>query len=188
MAKPGSTAIRLVVGCGGVNKKPWNHSGRIQNMQNTLDGIATWQFQTKMNKRSGFWQVDLTRAAPDLLPFEPLTALSSAGRPCPSRSRMPLQRKLYILRRRPFGQELISRRAEIEAHIQDFSLITNTRDGPILLLRDFFTVCQENHVRIKLQKCEFMREEMEYLGFDVWYAWWKPTASEVATPAIYADA
>ena len=37
----------------------------------------------------------------------------------------------------------------------------------MLLLQEFFTVCQENRLRIKLEKCEFMREEMEYLGFDV---------------------
>ena len=40
-------------------------------------------------------------------------------------------------------------------------------------------MCQENHVRIKLEKCEFMPEEMEYLGFDVGYGWWKPVASNM---------
>ena len=67
----------------------------------------------------------------------------------------------------------------MEAHIDDVSLGTNTKEDHVLLLREFFTVCQENHLRIKLEKCEFMKEEMEYLGFDVGYGWWKPAASKM---------
>ena len=37
VAKPGSTAMRLVVDHGEVNKKTQNHSGRIPNMENTLE-------------------------------------------------------------------------------------------------------------------------------------------------------
>ena len=84
---------------------------------------------------------------------------------------------LYILRRRPLLQELISRGAEMKAHIDDVSLGTNTKEDHVLLLREFLIVCQENHLRIKLEKCEFLKEEMEYLGFDVGYGWWKPAAS-----------
>ena len=32
---------------------------------------------------------------------------------------------------------------------------------------------------MELEKCEFMKEEMEYLGFDVGYGWWKPAASKM---------
>ena len=85
----------------------------------------------------------------------------------------------YILRRRPLVQELISRGAEMEAHIDDVSLGTNTQEDHVLLLREFFIVCQENHLRIKLEKSEFMKEEMEYWGFDVGYGWWKPAASKM---------
>ena len=67
----------------------------------------------------------------------------------------------------------------MKAHIDDMSLGTNTREDHVLLLREFFTACQENHLRIKLEKCEFMKEEMEYLGFDVGYGWWKPAASKM---------
>ena len=59
------------------------------------------------------------------------------------------------------------------------TLGTNTQEDHILLLQEFFTICQENHLRIKLEKCEFMCEEMEYLGFDVGYGWWKPAASKM---------
>ena len=86
---------------------------------------------------------------------------------------------LYILRRRPLVQELVSTGAEMEAHIDDMSLGTNTQEDHDLLLQEFFTVCQENLLRIKLSKCEFMREKMEYLGIDVGYGWWKPAASKM---------
>ena len=90
-----------------------------------------------------------------------------------------MNRILYIPRRKPLVQELISRDAEMEAHIDDVSLGTNTREDHVPVLREFFIVCQENHLRIKLEKCEFMKEEMEYLGFDVGYGWWKPAASKM---------
>ena len=85
----------------------------------------------------------------------------------------------YILRRRPLVQELISRGAEMGAHIHDVSLGTNTQEDHVLLLREFFIVCQENHLQIKLQKCEFIKQKMEYLGFHVGYGWWKPAASKM---------
>ena len=59
---------------------------------------------------------------------------------------------LYILRRRPLVQQLISWGAEMEAHIDDVSLGTNTEEDHVLLRREHFIVCQENHLRIKLKK------------------------------------
>ena len=38
-------------------------------MENTAERIAKCRLKTKMDKRSGFWQVDLTRAAQELLAF-----------------------------------------------------------------------------------------------------------------------
>ena len=69
VAKRGSIALRLVVDYGEVNKKTKNHSGSISNMENTLERIAKCRYKTKMDKRSGFGQVDLTAAAQELLSF-----------------------------------------------------------------------------------------------------------------------
>ena len=41
---------------------------------------------------------------------------------------------LYVLRRRPLVEELIFRGAEMEAHIDDMSLGTNTQEDDVLLL------------------------------------------------------
>ena len=34
------------------------------------------------------------------------------------------------------------------------------------------------HTRLKLEKCEFMQETMQYLWFDIRYGWWTPAASK----------
>ena len=69
VAKPGSTAMHFVADYGEANKRTQNHSGSIPNMEKTLERIAKCPFKTKMHKRSGFWQVDLTRAPQELLAF-----------------------------------------------------------------------------------------------------------------------
>ena len=168
VAKPGSTALRLVVDYGEVNKKPQNHSGSIPNMVKTLERIAKCRYKTKMDKRSGFWQVDLTAADQKLLAFitPKRRVLKWKVMPfgvanAPALLQEVMNKTLYILRRRPLVKELISRGAEMEAHIDDVSLGTNTQEDHVLLLREFFIVCQENHLRIKLEKCGFMKEEME---------------------------
>ena len=57
VAKPGSTALRLVVDYGEVNKKTQNHSGSIPNMENTLERIAKCRYKTKWTNAlvSGRW-------------------------------------------------------------------------------------------------------------------------------------
>ena len=178
--------MRLVVDYAEVSKKTQNNSGSIPNMENTLERIAKCQSDTKMDKGSGFWQVDVTRGAQEWLAFVTRKGRTLRCKVMPfgvvnaSALFQELMNKiLHILRRRPLVQEPVSRRAEMEAHIDDVSLATNTQEYHILLLQECFTVCQENHLRIKLEKCEFMLEEMEYLGFDVGYGWWKPAASKM---------
>ena len=67
----------------------------------------------------------------------------------------------------------------MQADIDDMSLGTNTQGDHILLLREFSTVCQEYLLCNKHERCEFMREEIECLGFDVGYGWCKPAASKM---------
>ena len=155
-------------------------------MENTLERIAKCRFKTKMDKRSGFWQVDLTRAAQKLLVF-----VTPKGRVfrwkvvpfgvaiAPALFQELMNKILYILRRRPLVQELVSCGAEMQAHVNDVSLGTNTQEDHILLLQELFTVCQENHLCITLEKFEFMRVEMEYLRFDVGYSCCKSATSNM---------
>ena len=68
---------------GELNKKTLNHSGSIPNMESTLEKIASCCYKTKMDKRSGFWQMDLTPNAQELLAFITPRGDCSSGRSCP---------------------------------------------------------------------------------------------------------
>ena len=185
VAKPGSTAKLLVVDYGVLNCKALNHSGSICNMASTLEKIASCRYKTKMDKRSGFWQVDLTPNAQELLAF-----ISPHGRVLkrkvmpfgvgntPSLFQELMNKILSILCRRPMVKELISRGAQMEAHIDDVCLGTKTQADRLILLGEFFAVCKENHTRLNLEKCEFIQQTMLYLGFHIGYEWWTLVASK----------
>ena len=68
VAKPRSTAKRLVVDYGELNKKTLKHSGSLANMRSTLEKIPSCRYKTRMDKHSGFWQMDLTPNA-QVMPF-----------------------------------------------------------------------------------------------------------------------
>ena len=104
VAKPGSTAKRLVVDYGRLNKKKLNHSGSIPNMDSTLEKIASCRYKTEMDKRSGVWR-PTTRS---YLPSSPLRGGCSSGRSCPLANAPALFQELMnkilsILRRRGGG-------------------------------------------------------------------------------------
>ena len=69
VAKPGSTAKRLVVDYKKVHQKIKLHSGSLPLMETTVETAARCRYKTKMDKRSGFWQIDLTKRAQDLTAF-----------------------------------------------------------------------------------------------------------------------
>ena len=151
VAKPGSTAKRLVVDYGELNKKTLNHSGSIPNLESTLEKIASCRYKTKMDKGSGLWQVDLTPNAQELLAFIGPQGRVFKWKVIPfglANARTLFQELmnqiLSILRRRPVVQELISRGFQMEAHIDDVCLGTNTQEDHLILLGEFFAVCREN--------------------------------------------
>ena len=134
-----------------------------------------------MDKRSCFWQIDLPERAQDLTAFIapdggvckwPVMPFGIANAPALSQELM--NQVIALSKRRPAVQELLQRGAVLEAHIDGVILGRNTIDDHHLLLREFYTVCQENHLRIKLEKCEFLNTETDYLGFHIGDGWWKP--------------
>ena len=183
--KPGLSALRLVVDDGELNKKTVNPSGLLPNMELTLRKIAYFRYKTKMDKRSGFWQVELTPNARELLAF-----ITPQGRVykwnampfgvinAPALFQQLMNKLLSILRRRPVVQELICWGTQMGAHTDDGRLGTNNQADHLFLLREWFDVCKQNNTRLKLEKFEFMQGTVQYLGFDSGSWWWTPAAAK----------
>ena len=81
---------------------------------------------------------------------------------------------------KPTVQALLKRRAVIEVYIDDVLFGTDDADDHLHLVQEFLRTCEECNTRMKLEKCEFMQEEIEYLGFQVGWRWWRPVKDNVA--------
>lgn len=67
----------------------------------------------------------------------------------------------------------------LASFFDDTGLGTQTLDDHFYLLERYFQICKENQVRIKLSKCEFLQERMEYLGYELGWGWWRPSQKKV---------
>ena len=64
--KPGSNEKRLVVHYGKLNELTKKHSGSLPSLEQALERAAHCRFKSKLDKRSGFWQMELTKGAQNL--------------------------------------------------------------------------------------------------------------------------
>ena len=90
-----------------------------------------------------------------------------------------MNKVLGILKRRAPVQEFIARGAEMEVHIDNFMLGTETAEDHMLLLRDFFSICEECSLRVKIEKCERLKRDLDYLGFQMGHGWWRPSSEKL---------
>ena len=61
----------------------------------------------------------------------------------------------------------------------DTAIGADCKENAPKLLDVWLETCERNNARVKLPKCEFLTEEMEYLGFVVGNNWWKPSPKKV---------
>ena len=188
MDRPGSTAKRMVVGYQKINPKLKQHSGTIPFMESTVERAAKVRFKSKMDARSGFWQVENTEAAKDILAF-----VTPRGRvfkwnvmpfgvhSAPAVFQELMNKILAELKIQPACKHSFAKgEAVAEVHIDDVLLGANTRAEHDMLVDEFLGLCNKYSIRIKWEKCEWAKEEFEFLGFSIGYGWWSPVPSKVA--------
>ena len=179
--KPGSNAKRLVVHYRKLNKLTEKHSGSLLNLEQALERAAHCCFKSKLDKRSAFWKVELTKRAQHLSAFTAPNGqvfkwkvmpfgLTNA----PATVEELMNQVVARMKLKPTVQALLKKGAVIEVYIDDVLCGTDDADDHLRLVEVFLRTCEECNIRVKLEKCEFMEEKIEYLGFQVGWRWWKP--------------
>ena len=117
-----------------------------------------------LDKRSGFWQVELTKRAQDLsafiapngqvfkwkvMPF----GLTNA----PATFQELMNQVVARMKLKRTVQALLKKGAVIEVYIDDALLGTNDADDHLCLVEEFLRTCEECNTRVKLEKYEFMQ-------------------------------
>ena len=87
---------------------------------------------------------------------------------------------LALTKPKPTVQALLKDGAIIEVYIDDVVLGTDDVDDQLRLVEDFLRTCDKCNTRVKLEKCAFMQQGIEYLGFQVVGRWWRPVKDKVA--------
>ena len=182
-----SKSRRMCVDYRKLNKRTMLHVGSLPNLEDNVEILSQFRFKCKLDMRSGFWQVSLTPQAQDfcafIIPsgrvFKPLVmpfGLSNA----PPIFQELMEKVIAEVKRRPPVKALVEpQRGHLNAFFDDTGIGANKVEDVLTILGNFLEVCKQHNLRVKLNKCEFLREEMEYLGFLVGYGWWKPSPKKV---------
>ena len=185
--KPGSNAKRLVVHFGKLNKLTKKHLGSPPSLEQALERAAYCRFKSKLDKRSGFWQVELTKCAQDLSAFiAPIgqvfnwKVMPFGLTNAPATFQEVMNQVVARMKLKPTVQALLKKGAVIEVYIDDVLLGTDDADDHLRLVEELLRTCEECNIRVKLEKCEFMQEEIEYSGFRVGWRCWRPVKKKIA--------
>ena len=77
------------------------------------------------------------------------------------------------------SQKFLIQNCFINAFFDDVGIGTHTPEEHMKVLETLFKVCQENQIRIKLSKCDFLKSELEYLGFHIAQGIFSPSQSKI---------
>ena len=183
--KKESKTRRMVIHFRKLNARSKQHAAYLPDMEQLVESLAKCRYKTKLDMRSGFWQVGLSQRAKDLCTFcvpsgrcfRPLCMMFGLqGAPGVFQELMEV---LSTKCKESDEVRRILKNGHLGSFFDDTGLGTQTLDEHFILLEHYFRICQENHIRIKLSKCQFMQENMEYLGFDVGWGQWKPSSKRV---------
>jgi transposase InsO family protein len=154
-------------------------------MEALVENLTRTRYKSKMDLRSGFWQVGLTARAKEY------TAFTTPSGRCYMWKVMPFglagapavfQEMMEILANKVRNKkelQPILKEGFVGAFFDDCGIGSKTEMEHLILLEEFLKVCEENSIRIKLAKCDFMVESLEYLGYNIGWGVWTPSKKRV---------
>ena len=168
-----------------LNSRTKSHAAYLPNMEILVESLAKCRYKSKLDMRSGFWQVGLTDRAKNLstfcIPsgrcFRPLCMMFGLqGAPGVFQELMEI---LSTQAKQDPQVRKIMQQGHLASFFDDTGIGSQTIDEHYILLEKYFEICRTNNVRIKLSKCEFLKENIDYLGFSMGWGTWKPSETRM---------
>ena len=137
-------------------------------MEDAVENLSRYKYKSKLDMRSGFWKVSLSPEAQNLCAFitpsgrifKPLVmpfGLSNA----PPIFQELMEKVVQETKMHPKAKHLFrAQTGHVAAFFNDSGLGANTIEDALLVLDVWLEVCAKNNVRVKLRKCEFVKEEI----------------------------
>ena len=184
---------RLVVDYSRLNEIVDPDVNSLPNLESQIEGFAAKKYKSKLDMRQGFWQVRLTDNAKEMtamilpdgrvvrwvvMPF----GINNA----PAVFQELMRRILGKMKESQDWKKLIAEEGDVwvEAYVDDVSIGTLTRKAHVRAVELFLRTCRENGLKVRLEKCAFMKLEIEFLGHLL--SWsdkkggvWKPQPGKV---------
>ena len=161
-----------------VNDKTKSDSFPIPRIADCIDQIGNAKFVSTFDMLKGYWQVPLTRRAPEISAF-----VTPSG--------------LYQYKVMPFGmknapatfQRMVNKLVRdidgCEGYIDDVVIYSDNWSDHIHQIKRFFQIMREAKLTINLMKSEFGKATVKYLGHIVGQGQVRPLDAKIQTIVIY---
>ena len=177
--KKESRIIRMVGQYKKVNQMVKAHSAYHPSMECMVESLAGCRYKSKLDRRSGFWQVGLSPRAKEITSF--VTPNGQVWRwncmpfgiqSAPAIFQEMTERVIQEVKENPRVAALLQpkngqKQCFIGAFFDDVGVGSSSKEDHLFLLEELFKIVQKHKLRIKLSKCDLLKENLEYLGFDV---------------------
>jgi hypothetical protein len=189
--KKESRSKRMVGQYKKVNEVTKSHSGFLPSMEGMVEALASCRWKSKLDLRSGFWQVGMSERAKEITSF--VTPNGQVWRwncmpfgiqSAPALFQELMERVIAEMKENPEVARLLEpkdgqRCCFIGAFFDDVGVGSSSVAEHLFLLEELFKVVHKHKLRIKLSKCEFVKESLEYLGFSVQWGSWRPSEKKI---------
>lgn len=165
---------RLCIDFRALNKKTIKEHYPLPRIDDQLDNLSGHRYYTSLDLASGYYQIPVAESSKHLTAF-----VTPDGH--------------YEFNRMPFGlvnapstfQRAINkilgnaRFKEAYAYMDDVIIPSKTIDEGLQILRDILSLFRDTGITLNLAKCNFLRQSIDYLGFEVSEAGVKPGQKKI---------
>jgi hypothetical protein len=195
--KKQSSSKRMVGQYQKVNQMTKHHSGFLPSLEGMVEAMAGCRWKSKLDLRSGFWQVGMSEKAKELTTF--VTPNGQVWRwncmpfgiqVAPAIFQNLMERIIAEVKENPKVAKLMEPRdgqkqCFLGAFFDDVGVGSSTKEEHFFILEELFKVVQRHKLRIKLSKCDLVKEGLEYLGFAIQWGSWRPSDEKAKTLAKF---